>query len=92
MNNSYLIIETISPNMGVSKKIIPIKEAIRLHIAKNGEIEIIKEENKCKTCNGSGRRRYHWYQDKTTEVKCPTCNNGDQDKWDKEKELWDKSK
>lgn len=56
----------------------------------DGRTEVIFEEQLCVLCKGTGGIRYHYEQDHSVSVKCPVCNDGNQEEWNQAKADWEK--
>lgn len=78
--------------MSQNRRLIPVLPEKDFYIKVGsilGELSILKEEQLCRLCKGTGGIRYWYEQDHSVSVACPICNGGDQKEWDREKARWE---
>ena len=87
--NKMLIVKIYSGRHSTEEQCFVLDKPLRLHFTETGQIKMLEPTSFCKTCEGSGGVCYHYDCDSSVSVDCPTCNNGDKKRWEKEKRNWE---
>ena len=91
METPYILIESFKFNNSKGRFLLNVpNDGLRINVDCNGYVQVLKPEQKCHLCNGSGGAIYWYAQDESTAVDCPICGKGNQVKWDREKERYEK--